>query len=149
MAMATFYIVKDNSPQVHTAGLEQYVVFLCQHFANQGAKVYLQCQDKSHAEHFAELFWQVEPSVFIAHNLVGEGPKYGTHIEIGHVGAKPSYQRQLAINVADNQTTFAHNFAEVIDFVPCEENAKQRSRERYKRYRQAGYQLQTIEIQYP
>ena len=149
MPMATFYIVSDSSPQAEQAGFEQYVVFLTQHFAQQGAKVYLQCQDKQHAEHLAERFWQVDAHQFIAHNLVGEGPKYGTHIEIGHQGVKPSFHRQLAINLADNQTTFAHNFAEVIDFVPCEENAKQRARERYKLYRQAGYQLQTIEIQYP
>ncbi|GAL10501.1 DNA polymerase III chi subunit [Vibrio astriarenae] len=31
----------------------------------------------------------MEPSEFIGHNLVGEGPKYGTSIEIGHQGVKP------------------------------------------------------------
>ncbi len=125
------------------------MVYLCQHFSRQGAKVYVQCDDKTHAEQIAECFWQVEPSEFLAHNLVGEGPKYGTNIEIGHVGVKPSWNRQLVINLADNHTTFANAFAEVVDFVPCEEKAKQLARERYKLYRQAGYQLQTIEIQYP
>ncbi|MBF9001668.1 MULTISPECIES: DNA polymerase III subunit chi [Vibrio] len=149
MAMATFYIVQQDTPQAEQLGFEDYVLFLTRHFAHQGAKVYLQCHDKDQAEHYAERFWQTEPHDFIAHNLVGEGPKYGTHIEIGHQKVKPSYHRQLIINLADNQTTFAQNFAEVIDFVPCEENAKQRARERYKLYRQAGYQLQTIEIQYP
>ncbi|EAS75955.1 DNA polymerase III subunit chi [Vibrio alginolyticus 12G01] len=51
--------------------------------------------------------------------------------------------------MAENETTFANKFAQVVDFVPCEEKAKQLARERYKIYRQAGYQLQTIEIQYP
>jgi len=149
MATATFYIVKPDSPQSTNQGFSNYVVYLCQHFSRQGAKVYVQCDDKTHAEQIAECFWQVEPSEFLAHNLVGEGPKYGTNIEIGHLGVKPSWNRQLAINLADNHTTFANAFAEVVDFVPCEENAKQLARERYKLYRQAGYQLQTIEIQYP
>jgi len=149
MATATFYIVKPDSPQSVKQGFSDYVVYLCQHFSRQGAKVYVQCNDKVHAEDIAECFWQVEPSEFLAHNLVGEGPKYGTNIEIGHVGVKPSWNRQLVINLADNHTTFANAFAEVVDFVPCEENAKQLARERYKLYRQAGYQLQTIEIQYP
>ncbi|MBY8301396.1 DNA polymerase III subunit chi [Vibrio fluvialis] len=149
MATATFYIVRPDSEQATTAGFEAYVVYLTQHFARQGAKVYLQCDNKAHAEQLAERFWQVEVKDFLGHNLVGEGPKYGTNIEIGHVGVKPSWNRQLAINLADNHTTFAKAFAEVVDFVPNEENAKQRSRERYKLYRQAGYQLQTIEIHYP
>lgn len=149
MATATFYLIAHDSPQADLHGFEQYIVYLAHYFAKQGAKVYLHCQDQPHAEQLAERFWQVEPAQFIAHNLVGEGPKYGTPIEIGYQGAKPNYNRQLVINVADNHTTFANAFTEVIDFVPCDEKTKQIARERYKIYRQAGYQLQTIELKHP
>lgn len=148
MANATFYIVKPDSIQASEAGFEQYILFLAQHFAKQGAKLYIQCQDKAHAERIAECFWQVEPEHFMAHNLVGEGPKYATNIEIGHQGVKPTWNRQLVINLADSETTFANKFNEVVDFVPCEEKAKQLARERYKIYRQAGYHLQTFEIEH-
>ena len=148
MANATFYIIKADSPQANESGFLAYGVFLAQHFAKQGAKVYLNSQDKQQAEKLAELFWQVEPEHYIGHNLIGEGPKYGTNIEIGHQALKPSWNRQLVINLAENETTFANKFAEVVDFVPCEEKAKQLARERYKIYRQAGYQLQTIEIEH-
>ncbi|PMH42515.1 DNA polymerase III subunit chi [Vibrio sp. 10N.286.49.B3] len=149
MNTATFYIIHPDSPQAKPTGFEQYVLFLTRHFATQGAKVYLHCNDKSHAEHMAEIFWQAEPSQFVAHNLVGEGPKYSTNIEIGYEGVKPNWNRQLVINVADSQTTFARTFAQVVDFVPCDEKTKQPARERYKIYRHAGYQLQTIDIEYP
>ena len=149
MATATFYLISADSPQATQSGFEQYVVYLAQYFARQGAKVYVQGHDKPHAERLAERFWQVEPEDFLAHNLVGEGPRYGTHIEIGYPEVAPSRNRQLVINVADNHTTFANAFAEVVDFVPSEEKAKQQARERYTQYRQAGYQLQTIEINYP
>ncbi|MCG9598472.1 DNA polymerase III subunit chi [Vibrio sp. Isolate25] len=146
MPNATFYIIQSGSPQAKPQGFEQYVVFLSGHFAKQGAKVYLHCHDKQHAEQLAERFWQVEAEQYLAHNLVGEGPKYATGIEIGYQGVKPSWNRQLVINLAENETTFANKFAEVVDFVPCEEKAKQLARQRYKIYRQAGYQLQTIDI---
>ncbi|MEZ9230008.1 DNA polymerase III subunit chi [Vibrio amylolyticus] len=149
MANATFYIVSEQSPQANEAGFDAYVLFLSQHFANQGAKVYLNCNDQAHAERLAELFWQTDSDDYIAHNLVGEGPKYGTSIEIGHQNAKPNWNRQIVINLADNNTTFAQQFSEVVDFVPCEEIAKQQARNRYKIYRQAGFNLQTIEIQHP
>ncbi|MCZ4295739.1 DNA polymerase III subunit chi [Vibrio sinaloensis] len=148
MANATFYLIAEQSHQATPDGFEEYILFLTSHFAKQGAKVYLNCNNKSHAEQLAELFWQVDSSEFMAHNLVGEGPRYATNIEIGYQGVKPSWNRQLVINLAENETTFANKFAEVVDFVPCEEKAKQLARERYKIYRQAGYQLQTIEIKH-
>ncbi|MDN3608255.1 DNA polymerase III subunit chi [Vibrio ostreicida] len=146
MPKATFYIVNPDSPQDNIEGFDQYILFLAQHFSQQGAKVYINCHDQSHAERIAEVFWQVASQQFVAHNLVGEGPRYGTNIEIGHQGVKPSWNRQLVINLAKNETTFANKFTEVVDFVSCEEKAKQLARERYKIYRQAGYQLQTLEI---
>lgn len=86
MANATFYIINPDSPQAEAQGFGLYVLFLAHHFAKQGAKVYLNCNDKSHAEQIAEFFWQVDAKQFVAHNLVGEGPRYGTNIEIGYQG---------------------------------------------------------------
>jgi DNA polymerase III subunit chi len=149
MPTATFYIIQPDTPQAKLGGFIDYVIFLARHFSQQGAKIYLHCNDQSHAELFAEHFWQQPAETFIAHNLVGEGPKYATQVEIGYPEVKPNWNRQLVINVADNNTTFAHPFSEVVDFVPCEEKAKQQARERYKMYRNAGYQLQTIEISHP
>ncbi|MDP2572970.1 DNA polymerase III subunit chi [Vibrio penaeicida] len=149
MATATFYLIKESSPQSEESGFYTYVVFLAHHFAKLGAKVYVNAENKKSAEAVAELFWQAEPETFVAHNLVGEGPKSGTGIEIGYSNVKPAWNRQLVINMANDKTTFAPTFGQVVDFVPCEEKAKQQARERYKIYRQAGYQLETIEIQNP
>ncbi|WP_070963146.1 DNA polymerase III subunit chi [Vibrio sonorensis] len=148
MSNATFYLIRPDSPEATPIGFDDYLLFLTRHFVKQGAKLYLHCRDKAHAERVAELFWQVDPKQYMAHNLVGEGPKYATNIEIGYQGVKPTWNRQIAINLADSSTTFANKFTEVVDFVPCEEKAKQQARERYKIYRQAGYNLQTIEIQH-
>ncbi|MCJ2378349.1 DNA polymerase III subunit chi [Vibrio sp. ZSDZ34] len=148
MKTATFYLIAEQSPQSTLEGFYDYVHFLCRHFSGQGAKLYLHCLDKQQAESVAEYFWQIDSQNFLAHNLVGEGPKNGTPVEIGYHGVKPSWNRQLIINLADQDSTFANAFAQVVDFVPCEEKAKQLARERYKIYRQAGYQLQTIEIEH-
>jgi DNA polymerase-3 subunit chi len=148
MKNATFYIIAENSNQSSRHGLLEYVVFLSQHFSKQGAKIYINSQDKQEAETLAELFWQVPVDSFIAHNLVGEGPKYSTAIEIGYPEVKPNINRQIVINLSDCKTTFAHRFSEVVDFVPCEEKTKQLARERYKLYRQAGFQLQTLNVDY-
>ncbi|MDW6091802.1 DNA polymerase III subunit chi [Vibrio rhizosphaerae] len=149
MKTATFYLISPDSRQAHPEGFREYVLFLAQYFAHQGARIYLNCHHRDEAELFAELFWQVPAETFMAHNLVGEGPRNGTPVEIGYPQVSPSRNRQIVINMAENNTTFADRFTEVIDFVPCEKNARQLARERYKIYRQNGYKLQTIDIAYP
>ncbi|MGX9418154.1 DNA polymerase III subunit chi [Vibrio sp. RC27] len=148
MKNATFYLIQPNTPQATVAGLGLYVVFLGHHFTKQGAKVYVHCDDRQAAEALAEVFWQAPADNYVAHNLVGEGPKYGTPIEIGFEGIRPSWNRQIVINCSNKQATFADRFTEVIDFVPCEENAKQLARERYKIYRHAGFNIDTLDIQH-
>lgn len=149
MANATFYIISANTPQASPSGFIEYVIFLVHHFVQQNAKVYLNCLNRSHAEEIAEAFWILETDKFMPHNLVGEGPKNGTSVEIGFDGISPSWNRQIIINLADINSTFANQFTEVIDFVPCDENSKHLARARYKMYRQAGFQMQTIEIKHP
>ncbi len=146
MAIATFYIIEPNSPQDNEHGHIDYVVYLASYFASQGAKVYINAQDKNQAEAVDERLWQKDPEEFQSHNLSGEGPQYGTPIEIGFSQVKPHRNRQLVINMANDNTIFAQTFAQVVDFVPCEEKSKQQARERYKIYRQAGFEMQTINI---
>lgn len=149
MNTATFYIVQPDSPQCAKKGFEQYVLFLLHHFTCQGVKLYLHTDDQHTALYWDEKLWQQDPEQFLPHNLVGEGPKHGTAIEIGHPRTKPSWNRQIVINLAKDKTNFAGSFTQVVDFVPNDEKAKQTARERYKIYRQAGYQMQTIDISHP
>ena len=149
MNTATFYIVQKDSIQSTNTGFEEYVTFLIRHFSQQGAKLYINATDKQEAEYWDDLLWRLSPDQFLPHHLVGEGPKYGTAIEIGYSKLEASWNRQLVINVANDITIFARTFTQVVDFVPCDEKAKQLARKRYKIYRQARFQLQTIDIKYP
>ncbi len=146
MNTATFYIIQAGTPQSNQEGFEEYVLFLLQHFTTQGIKIYLNTANKEASHYWDEKLWQQAPEHFLAHNLVGEGPKNGTTIEIGYSRLKPGWNRQLVINLAKDNTTFAGTLAQVVDFVPCDEKMKQTARERYKAYRLAGYQMQTINI---
>ncbi|WP_375754071.1 DNA polymerase III subunit chi [Vibrio sp. HN007] len=148
MPTATFYIIKPDSPQSKEQGFEDYVLFLIKHFVSQGAKLYLNAGDKQEAERWDDKLWQLSGAQFLPHNLVGEGPKNGTQLEIGYSKLKPSWNRQIIINLSKDETIFARTSAQVVDFVPCDEKAKQLARERYKLYRQAGFQMQTIDIEH-
>lgn len=150
MKQITFYIIEENSQADHDQGLIEFSLSLAQHFVAQGAKVYIHAQDKQQAEQIDETCFAAPLTQFIAHNLVGEGPKFGCPIEIGYHSAqqsiRPHFNRNLVINLANGVTNFAHQFTQVVDFVPNEKKAKQEARERYKIYRQAGFSIQTITL---
>ncbi|MGF1682071.1 DNA polymerase III subunit chi [Photobacterium minamisatsumaniensis] len=143
MTHATFYIVDEK----HLAVDSDYQLHFACHYAvmsyKQGHKVYLQAESKSQAEQIDEYLWQQEPDNFVPHNLIGEGPRGGSPVEIGWPGRRHSGRRGVLINLAQDAANFAVTFSQVVDFVPCDEKLKQLARERYKAYRQAGIQLQT------
>ncbi|CAM3158329.1 DNA polymerase III subunit chi [Vibrio rarus] len=146
MSVATFYVIKANSSADSAAGFQNYVCYLIRHFTAQGARLYLHTKDKQDAEQWDECIFQLSEEDFIAHNLAGEGPRQGTPLEIGHTNTRLHRSRNIVINLAQDDTNFAGIVPQVVDFVPCDEKAKHIARERYKIYRQAGYEMQTITI---
>lgn len=95
------------------------------------------------AEQFDELLWQLPNDAFVPHNLTGEGPLGGAPVEI--CWQTPNqFNRSVLINLAENIPDFHQRFRQVIDFVPAKEQLKPLARERYKQYRAAGCQLDTL-----
>ncbi|MEZ9522593.1 DNA polymerase III subunit chi [Enterovibrio norvegicus] len=143
MAVATFYLVDESDTHPQQSMLEK-VCQLSALYSQQGMKVYISANDKPQAENIDEQLWQLSPDHFVPHNLVGEGPRGGAQVEIGWSGVRPSGHRNVLINLAEEAAIFAPSFAQVVDFVPCEEALKQQARERYKIYRMAGRQMRTL-----
>lgn len=104
-----------------------------------GKRVFIYTQSQDDALAVDEYLWAFEPDSFVPHNLAGEGPRNGAPVEISH--QQPSNFRNLLINLSDSVPRFAGQFPEIIDFVPFDEQRKQAARERYKHYRQLGFQL--------
>lgn len=109
-----------------------------------GKRVFIYTESEDDALVVDEHLWAFEPDSFVPHNLAGEGPRNGAPVEISH--QQPSNFRNVLINLATNVPSFSNNFQQVIDFVPGDESRKQAARERYKHYRQLGYQLTMAEI---
>ena len=93
-----------------------------------------------------EALWQRDPEQFVPHNLSGEITNYATPIEISWVGKRNSQRRDLLILLQTSVPDFAQSFNHIIDFVPADETRKAQARERYKQYRQLGWQLSTEQV---
>ena len=101
------------------------------------------CQDQALAEQFDEMLWQLPTDSFVPHNLAGEGPAGGAPVEISWQ-MPAQFNRPVLINLTANMPEFHQRFGQIYDFVPAEEQLKQQARERYKHYRAAGHQLETL-----
>ncbi|MCW8994498.1 MAG: DNA polymerase III subunit chi, partial [Psychromonas sp.] len=71
----------------------------------------------------------------------GEGPAYGTPVEISW--QPPTHPRQILINLSTKAPTFAVNFQQIIDFVPYDDALKTAARTRYSTYKKMGLTLST------
>ncbi|WP_025675100.1 DNA polymerase III subunit chi [Salinivibrio socompensis] len=160
MPTATFYLLSPPAPvdDNNSLGLtpeqqarEQQTLVdtaidLAFYYYQQGQRIYLAAQDQAQAHQLDDALWQRDPDTFVPHNLVGEGPRSGAPVEIGWPGVRHTGHRSVLINLATEASNFAPSFAQVIDFVPCDETLKQHARHRYKAYRLAGLQLHTLAI---
>jgi len=71
---------------------------------------------------------------------------YPTPIEISWKGKRNAQRRDLLISLQTQIPEFVTSFNQVIEFVPVDETEKAQARERYKQYRQQGWQLLTEQI---
>jgi len=145
-----FYILSENELQnteKKSDGVNQMLHQAClqaAHYYRQNQKVFIYTQDQKSAHDIDEMLWAFDPDSFVPHNLLGEGPSYGSPVEISWQA--PTNRRAILINLTDTVPNFANKFAQVIDFVPTDETLKQQARVRFSTCRQWGFKVDTEKV---
>ncbi|MFT4928162.1 MAG: DNA polymerase-3 subunit chi [Phenylobacterium sp.] len=151
---STFYVLDEPKPlEAPTTSENAPSSDVSAHFAlacrlasdlfRSGQRVFIFTESQQHAHLIDEHLWAFDVDAFVPHNLAGEGPANGAPVEISWL--QPNNRRAVLINLATMTPDFIHQFRQVIDFVPSDDIAKQAARERYKHYRQAGFQMNTTQ----
>lgn len=136
MKQAQFYVLnKDNINELATD--------LAAQAWRLGKRVLIACETEQQAFEIDELLWARDPDSFVPHNLSGEATQYPTPIEISWKGKRNAQRRDLLITLQNDIPDYVASFNQIIEFVPVDETAKAIARERYKQYRQMGWQLST------
>lgn len=142
MKQVTFYILSQSSDNTPNR-VEQLTCDLAAQHWRMGKKVLIACETEQQAFAIDDLLWARNPDDFVPHNLSGESTPYPTPIEISWAGKRNAQHRDLLISLQRKIPDFVASFNQVIDFVPTNEEEKAIARERYKQYRQMGWQLGT------
>lgn len=134
-----FYVLTQDNIYEHTCDLAAKAWRL-------GKRVLIACETEQQAFEIDERLWAREPDSFVPHNLSGEVTQYATPIEISWKGKRNAQRRDLLISLQQDIPEYVASFTQVIEFVPIHEADKTQARERYKQYRQMGWQLSTETI---
>lgn len=123
-------------------GSEDKLRTACQlsHKAMQsGLRVLLHAPDDALADKLDKLLWHYPPTAFIPHCRSHEAEAAAMPVVIGRDENFP--HSELLISLHEECVTFFSRFERVIEIVGCDEDAAQRGRQRFKYYRDRGYEL--------
>ena len=108
----------------------------------RGHRIFVYCNNQSHAEKLDELLWTFKDDSFIPHNLQGEGPEPPPPVQIGYQ-QEPRGFNDILLNMADEIPSFYTRFKRIIELVANDETSKELSRVHYREYRSKKCDLHT------
>lgn len=143
MTRIDFYLLTDSSP---TNSSVIVACKLCDKAVEKGIKVYINAPDPAIAEDLDGALWSFRQGSFIAHEkFSGKLPEEPLPMAlIGAIEPPPTHHGAM-INLGLDVPAFFSRFERVLEVVPGDAEQKAKSRERYKFYRDRGYELKTYE----
>lgn len=139
---AMFYSIEEQSKITGVSDEQLHLHYAClqaAYFYRQNQRVFIYTQDQESAHNIDEMLWAFDPTSFVPHNLIGEGPKQGAAVEISWQA--PTNRRAVLINLTSDVPNFANQFSHLIDFVPADEMLKEQARNRFRTCRQWNFNV--------
>lgn len=135
MTRVDFYILDQQ------AGRPQFACRLAEKAVLQGHRVYIHTADEQAAQELDRLLWTFSDGSFLPHALAASEPADSlAPVHIGH-GQEPLDHDQVLINLADEIPLFFSRFERVAEIVDGDQGAREQARERFRFYRERGYEL--------
>jgi len=137
-----FYILNQSDKQ-------KSLIFTCQLIEKiyQQQPIYIHTASEKEAMELDNLLWIYREDSFLPHMLYDESDPTPPPIQIGFQNKFPSHKKTL-INLHTDIPNFYQDFDHLIEIVFAEPLMQQLARERYKKYRDTGHELNTYKENY-
>ncbi len=145
MTRVDFYILPDAAAD----GRARFACRLAEKIYKMGHTLYLHTDSPQQAQQFDELLWCYKESSFLPHAIEGKHQNEVPKILIGHnseTPLAPHSHSDVLINLAPTVPGFFSRFERVAELINQAEDLKVAGRERFKFYRDRGYQPETHQI---
>ena len=143
MPRVDFYVLPENSQR------ERFACFMTSKARQQGNTIYIHTASREVAEFLDDLLWTFKDISFLPHAIAEEDITCNEPVIIGWQDKSPD-QYQVMINLTQDVPVFAERFARIIEIVAGKNTDRQQARNRYRDYRDRGYELHnhTMESDY-
>lgn len=138
-ARVDFYILQDQNPP------ERFACAISGKIFRQGLKIHLHTESRESAVALDDLLWTYRDISFVPHQLCDNSDNGDTPVTIGWPGATANHDGVL-INLNAGIPDSAGDFARIIEIVAAYEPLRGQARERYRQYRDLGYEMHNHEI---
>ena len=119
---------------------------LCDKAVNAGHSLYATTPDAAQLNALDDLLWTQRQGSFIAHErFVRDAPTEPLPKVLLGDAEPPEGWQDVLLNLGQEVPPFFSRFERVLEIVPGDANSRAKCRERFKFYRDRGYELKTFE----
>ena len=108
-------------------------------------RVVVFCPDAESAQRIDRLLWTSPATAFIPHCAPHDALAARTPVIIDHAGTEPVHD-QVLLNLRNEWPAFFGRFERLIEIVSLEDDDRALARERFKFYRDRGYEIRTHDL---
>ncbi|MDX1455862.1 MAG: DNA polymerase III subunit chi [Gammaproteobacteria bacterium] len=139
MTEIDFYVLEGAAPGKR----EQFACKLVDKVHSLGHDIFIHTDNSAVANSINELLWTFRDDSFIPHGLAGEETDAKVIIGSGQAPASPPH---LLINLSREVPEFFSQFERVAEVLDDSEEEREAGRERFRYYRDRGYDLKTHKL---
>ncbi|MFT5131944.1 MAG: DNA polymerase-3 subunit chi [Gammaproteobacteria bacterium] len=139
MPRVDFYILPEAGVR------ERFTCDIATKIRQQELNLYIHADSREQAGVLDDLLWTYKDISFLPHRLNDtENSEFNT-VTIGWEGVSTNSSTVL-INLSVSVPEFVGDFERIVEIVASEDPYKQQARERYKQYKQAGFELHNHDL---
>lgn len=144
MTRIDFYLLPEAAAPAN--GSVMAACKLCDKATSSGLRVYVHAPDAAQAEDLDGALWSFRQGSFIAHEkYLGQSIQDPQPMVLLGTMEPPSTHENVLINLGAEVPLFFSRFERVLEIVEGDAAKRAKSRERYKFYKDRGYELNTLE----
>lgn len=145
MTRIDFYILPESAADAR-GGAVMTACKLCDKAGSAGGRTYVYAPQAEKADALDAALWSFRQGSFIAHERLGAALETPLPAVLIGDAEPPAEYQNVMINLGPEVPTFFSRFERVLEIVDGDAAERARSRERYKFYRDRGYELATHEL---
>jgi DNA polymerase-3 subunit chi len=138
MTRIDFYIIEDD----HRQARQLLACRLAEKAYGLDHTIYIHTGDQQQAQQLDQMLWTFRDGSFIPHCLRNDKVADQASVVIGY-DSEPETHNQVLINLDNEVPLFFSRFERVAEVIAGDDEARKLGRERFKFYRDRGYELKT------